>query len=479
MRKIAFFTFFCSLVILFLAACSDKYDSFSDSPSNHVSIPSDTISLDTVFTTIGSSTKSFWVYNKSGDGIRLSEVCLENGAQSGFRVNVDGTYLGAETGYKAFDIEIRHDDSIQVFVEITAPVNRDSYLHTVSDKLYFRGTSGVEDKVVLTASTINANKLKDFVVTKDTTLCSDLPYIVYGGITVAKGSTLTIGAGTALCFHGNTGMDVFGTLLVKGDTTDVVTFRGDRIDRMFDYLPYDRIPGQWDGIHFYESSYGNEIYNADIHAATNAVVCDSSDISRHKLYMENVIVHNNMGVGVSFTNCFADLRNCQITNAAENCLYVCGGDVTLNSCTIAQFYSLTASGYALEFTNHNGNISYPLQNMQVHNSIITGVKDDEVLGEADSLTTFAYYFADCLMKTPKMESKALERIVFESNDSTVNSEMNFIKINHDSLIYDFRLDTLSKAINIGNPNTVMPYDLLGKKRKATPSLGAYEWFKKK
>lgn len=52
--------------------------------------------------------------------------------------------------------------------------------------------------------------------------------------------------------------------------------RGDRTDRMFDYLPYDRVSGQWQGIHLYSSSTQNSISYADIHSTMDGIVCDSA-----------------------------------------------------------------------------------------------------------------------------------------------------------------------------------------------------------
>ena len=105
-----------------LTACSDN-DSFSTSPSRLLTFSVDTLKMDTVFSNVGSSTYTFWCYNRSGDGIRLSTVRLRNGNQTGFRVNVDGSYLDNTMGSVANDLEVRDGDSIRVFVELTAPEN--------------------------------------------------------------------------------------------------------------------------------------------------------------------------------------------------------------------------------------------------------------------------------------------------------------------------------------------------------------------
>ena len=88
--------------LLFLS-CNDD-EKFSISTVDKLACSGDIISLDTVFSTIPSSTKSFWVYNKNNEGIRCNSVRLESGNQTGFRVNVNGLYLNSANGYRANDV---------------------------------------------------------------------------------------------------------------------------------------------------------------------------------------------------------------------------------------------------------------------------------------------------------------------------------------------------------------------------------------
>lgn len=88
------------LAVLSLAACSDD-DSFSASPDHRLAFSADTVSLDTTFSRVPTTTRTFWVYNRSGDGLRCTSVRLRKGNQTGFRVNVDGMYLGQASGYQS------------------------------------------------------------------------------------------------------------------------------------------------------------------------------------------------------------------------------------------------------------------------------------------------------------------------------------------------------------------------------------------
>ena len=114
----------CLFALIGFTACHDE-DTFSSSPNHLLTFSSDSIKLDTVFSNIPSAAKSFWVYNHSGAGIRCSNVRLERGNQTGFRVNVDGIYLGKDVGYATSEIEIRKNDSIRVYVDLTSPSKND------------------------------------------------------------------------------------------------------------------------------------------------------------------------------------------------------------------------------------------------------------------------------------------------------------------------------------------------------------------
>jgi hypothetical protein len=78
----------------------------------NLSFTQDTILFDTVFTTIGSVTKSFKVYNNYDESILISSISLPSNSQ--YIVNVDGL-----DGPVVNDIEILPHDSIYVFVQVT------------------------------------------------------------------------------------------------------------------------------------------------------------------------------------------------------------------------------------------------------------------------------------------------------------------------------------------------------------------------
>lgn len=428
-------------------ACSDN-DSFTTSSTALLSFSADSVKMDTIFSTVGSRTYDFWVYNHSRDGIRLQSVRLRNGNQTGFRVNVDGSYLDNALGSIVTDLEVRKNDSIRVFVELTAPTNQQLTPQMIEDDLIFRLESGVEQKVCLQGWSWDAVLLHDVVVSTDSVIQSQKPIVIYGGLRVDSAATLTI-QGTTLYFHDQAGIDVYGTL-----NTDGVLLRGDRLDRMFDYLPYDRVSGQWRGVTIHSSSYGNRLVDTEIRNAEQGLVCDSAAFygpEMQRLYMERSVIHNCKGSGLLAFNSYIGLQQCQFTNVLGDCIAVYGGAVFIDHCTLAQFYPFSADrGAALRFANYYGGYSYPLDTLAVTSTIVTGYADDVVMGETnpdDSLAAFRYYFENCLLRTPAVENDSLRfvNIHWETPDDSVQGKQHFVLIDEDNLKYDFHLDSLSTA----------------------------------
>lgn len=478
--KTIIFNIFVFMCVVGFSSCDDG-DSFTTSSSNLLTFSTDTVSLDTVFSTVPSSTRSFWVYNKSGDGLRCSTVRLEGGNQSGFRVNVDGVYLSPDMGYKTTDIEVRNKDSIRVFVELTSAVANSKAPKRLDDNIVFSLESGREQKVALEAWSWDAQFMRNVTISKDSTIGSETPLVVYGMLTVDEGATLTVSPGSTVYFHGDAGLDVKGRLVCKGTPSQPVTLRGDRLDNMFDYLPYDRMSGQWQGIRLEESSYGNEIEYADIHSSFEGIRVDSSDVERTTLAIKNSTVHNCQGNCIGVTNSRVTVENCQLTNSLGHCLMVDGGDVTVNSSTLAQFYPFDASREsALYFSG----TTYPLVSLKMTNSIVTGYADGELMGSKpsdDSGHAFEYSFANCIIRTPEVgdeDKPHFTDVVYEDVKDTVSTgRKHFVLVDGDNQKYDFHLNKVSSAIDAANTETSTKTDHDGRERDAAPDMGAYEYIK--
>lgn len=452
MRKSPFYQYMIRRLFLFLAimaavvACEDD-DTFTTSTSARLTMGVDSVKMDTVFSSIGSRTYDFWVYNNADDGIRLKSVRLKQGNQTGFRVNVDGTYLDNSMGSIVSDLEVRKNDSIRVFVELTAPENGQLEPQLIEDELIFKLESGVEQRVVLQGHAWDAIFLRDVVVKSDSLIESQRPVVVYGGLRVDSAVTLTI-RNTTMYFHDGKGIEVYGRLV-----TDSVVMRGDRLDYMFDYLPYDRVSGQWGqtgGVVIRSSSTNNILRATEIrNAGKFGVVCDSAafDDQVYRLDMERCVVHNCAGAGVVSFNANIRLYQCLVSNMKGDCVQVVGGLADIRRCTLAQFYPFAGGrGAALRFHN-----KMPLYGLLCDSSIVTGYEDDVVMGEqTDTVNVFAYMFHNSLLRTPKVEPNDSDSITFvnilwETPKDSIQGKMHFKLVDEENLKYDFHLDSVSTA----------------------------------
>jgi hypothetical protein len=476
----------CIAVGLLVSAC-DEQDSFSTSKSDWLTFSSDTVKFDTVVTTVGSSTRTFHVFNRAKKGLRIKDIRLAGGAASAFRVNVDGTYLGPSMGYAMSDLELHGGDSLVAFVEVTLKENGSDEPKFVSDKLMFTLESGLQQTVTLTAYGQDVYMLRGETFRADTTLAPGRPYVIYDSLRVAAGTTLTLQPGVQLYFHEKASLLMHGTLVAQGTLDKPIVFRCDRTDRMFSNLPYDNVAGLWGGLHFYGESMGNKLNYCDIHGGSYGIVCDApASLDADKLTLENSVVHNVKGVGLQLISCRALVANTQISNALGDCLSLLGGSVQFVHCTLAQLYPWNGThGNALSFANVKNDTVYPLQRALFQNCLVTGSADDEVMGTRakDTGVAFNYHFANCFLNTTNADKDtSFVNIRYDLKDNKDYKWTNFKNSGTDYL-YDFRLDSLSTAIDAGDAalSTAYPYDRLGVSRLSdtAPDAGCYEFVRKK
>ena len=417
---------FITVTVAVLSACTDN-DSFSADRSAGLSFSLDTLRMDTMFSAVPSTTYNFWVYNRSGDGLRISSVRLERGNQTGFRVNVDGTYLNPV----ATDLELRKDDSLRVFVEVTPVENYADKPQLVTDNLLFLLESGREEKFNLRTWAWDAEKLTDVGVDHDMTIESAKPVVIYGdSVRVRPGATLTV-RNTTLYFHDGTGIAVEGSLVLENSV-----LRGDRLDHMFDYLPYDRVSGQWPGVKVY--SGGSLTMNgSELHSSYDGIVCEAGSTAA----LTASIVHNTKGHGLFAEDATVSLDHCVLSNTQGDCLSLNGGTAMVDHCTLAQFYPFTAyRGAALRF----GHTEQKLV-LTCSNTLVTGYEDDVLMGEPRGEETAEYTFQNCLLRTPEVtdDAEAFQDIVWEKKDDEAGGKKHFLLVDEENLKYDFTIVSTS------------------------------------
>ena len=79
-----------TLLLNMLPACDGLDDHYSTNPTYRLSFSTDTLAFDTIFSTIGSTTRQFMIYNKNSEPLSIESIMLASGESTGFRMNVDG-----------------------------------------------------------------------------------------------------------------------------------------------------------------------------------------------------------------------------------------------------------------------------------------------------------------------------------------------------------------------------------------------------
>lgn len=481
-----------SLASLLAVACSD-YESFSDDPGFRLTFSSDTVAFDTLISTIPSSTKTFYAFNNNGDGMRINSVELESGAESRFRVNVDGRYL---VGGKWQDFEVMSEDSLVIRVEMTPPevgTNEPLYFQ---DRLLFHLANGVTQTVVLTGGSVDAYICKEgLVIEENTTLLTDKAYVIYDSLVVREDATLTLTEGTTLMFHDKAMLRVYGRLLVEGSIEKPVILRGDRMDHMFDYLKYDNTPGRWEGVVIKEGSLGNHLVQCDIHSARHGIVCESTDQedpdpAHPAIVMEDCILHNIGGHALLLNSCASRVTNTQISNTLLNSVQILGGDHTFTYCTIAQFYPFIGGGdgqaLCLISSDEQGGPGF-LHKAHFINCVITGYGSDVIQGMnivTDSYTC-DYLFHHCFINTPEdPDDTHFVGCIYDRDKKSgevgkLVRQDNFRLFDSEKIRYDFTPKPESRICSLadGSYPDLPVFDRRGVSRLADdgPDAGCYEY----
>ncbi len=472
------------LIILSGISCRDE-DFITDADAS-ISFSADTITFDTVFTTVGSTTKQLKVYNPHKQPIRISQIYLGNGQNSFFRLNIDG-----DVSDNVSDIEIPSKDSLYVFIEVTIDPFGVNNPMVINDSIVFVTNGNIQD-VNLIAYGQDVH-LIDGELIETQTWVADKPYLIYNSMGVDSGHTLTIEAGTALYFHERSQLIVLGSLIVNGTMEDPVIFRGDRLDEVLPDLPYDKIPDQWGGIVIYPISTGNMLNYCHIRNAEIGIFLPGAlgyDY-QSEIIIKNSIIENNSYAGIYAFNSMLTAMNCLIVNCGVYTFAgLTGGEYHLYHCTVSNHFRFSgAAEPAVVLTNfiyyNDSLISHDLQHTEFINCIIEGQSPYQLQLISKPEKEFTYLFENCLIEVSKDSIDAdstelFKEVVFEGDPKfrKIPSQSEPLP---DRYIFDFSLDTLSPAKDKGTPDVIslfpeLEFDIRGQSRlmDSGPDIGAIE-----
>ena len=482
--KLSRLTFhFLSLIFLLPIICfySCEDDLFSSDPEKVLSFSTDTLTFDTVFTTIGSTTEKLMVYNPNNRALKISSIGLAGGAKSQFRINVDGS-LSADNHFS--DIEIRSKDSMYIFVEVTVDPRDVNAPVLVTDSVVFR-TNGVEQKVRLEAFGQDMILFRNKLILNDTTLSADKPYLIYGNLTVDSAKTLHLPAGCQLYFHNNANLMVRGNLRAEGTFDKPVLLRGDRLDKAkFLYpVPYNYVAGQWGGVYLLWNKGNHLLRNVNINSGYVGIYMNNSDRNQlPELRIENCRIHNFVYYGLVVQNANVQVMNTEISNTGSYSVYLSGGKHVFLQSTIANYYNSSPGRPSSRDKNPAVMImglyrTAPMQT-EFRKCIVAGGLETELSIVSRFLTQYKAVFSDSYIRRKEAyELSQFQNIRWYAQNDTIFKHPFYNDTT--SVYFNFTPDSVSPVRGLADRTIAaqFPLDLNGVNRLEdnAPDAGAYEW----
>ncbi len=452
------------VLIPFLLALTGLVSTCSKSSflsKGNLSFSTDTLVFDTVFTTIGSTTKKLKIYNRESKTLNIDEIQLMGGSSSVFRMNVDGL-----AGPSASSLTLEAGDSLYIFVEVTLKVNGQQLPMVVEDSIRFR-TNGKDQYVQLAVwgqdAYFHYNDLNEG------TWANDKPHVIYGYAAVDSAKTLTIQKNTSIFLHKNALLYVYkGTLNVQGEKGAEVVFRGDRLE-----ADYDNVSGQYYGIYF-QKARPSTINYAIINNGTSGIHLYSKDAnsSGYTLTLSNTKIKNCARYGVFiYSGAKVKAENCIVSKSGTHALLVLGGgDFFFNYCNLIGSASGTPavgiSNFYKDVPNNVINVG-SIDEGKIYNSVIYGSQLTELVFDTiqNAAINLNFDIRNCLIKRQTPATESYYSSIFWNNNPF------FIDAQKDNFLFS----STSVLNNNGNANFWIPFDINQTARNpSTPDIGALE-----
>lgn len=448
------------LPLFFLTVTGCKKDKLFS--KDHLEFSNDSVLFDTVFTTIGSTTKRFKIYNNNNAKILIEEIELMGGDASPFRINIDGV-----SGVFHENVVIPRNDSLFAFVEVTLEVNNATNPLVISDSIRFT-TNGLDQYVKLDVWGQDAYFHANEIVSG--TWPNDKPHVIYGVAAVGypgidSNLNLSIPQGTDVFCHKNSTLLVYKSSLdIQGQHNNEVTFQGDRLESF-----YDDVPGQWWGIRLIEANQSSINY-AIIKNGSVALQVDSTQ-ALTTLNLTNTIIQNsdffnfNVNAGSKVL-----VENCIFGDAGLYSVFMfAGGEFTFKNCHISNYWNGGRGGPGLAIKNwyayESVNYVRPVLNSRFDNCVIYGTALNELEVDTIAGAIFDCVFNSCLVR------REIPYNYSNFNGMIWNQDPLFV----DPSLGDFHFTDASPLNNSGDGIYATASDLEGVARNlSAPDIGAYE-----
>jgi len=443
-----------------IISCDPLEEEITTDQGAILTFSTDTVLFDTILSSVASITRRMRIFNPNNRAVEISNLSLGRGNDSPYSLIVNG-----EEGQVFQNQTIFGNDSLLVLVEVLIDPQNEATPFLVKDSLVVE-SNGNQSDVKLVAYGQDAIFIDQGVFECDVTLTAGRPYVIRNFALVDTLCTLTMEPGTRVLMDNDAFLAVRGSLIIAGDTANPVIIRNTRMDERF-----SDVPGQWNGIFFLDGSHENDISQAIISngqiglSAGNPTNTRVIDLNVRSTTIENMSFAGIFSVAADITATNTVINNCGTYLVAN----FAGGNYSYQHCTFSNipndFIRDTESVQFSDFlpTSETEVLVNEL-NVSMENCIVWGGLDEELLVASSQQTTINQRINNNIIRSRNNWSGT------ENMVSTSRNFPRFMNIN----IADFRLDSLSAAVNNGLLLGV-PLDRIDIPRDATPDIGAFEF----
>lgn len=463
------------ILLTFWAGCSQY--KVSDDPTLRLAFSHDTVRFDTVFTAQGSATMQVKIYNRNSHALLIDRVWMDDGQS--FRVNIDG-----EPNLRQItSLQIDGGDSMFVFARVTIDTLRQNNPVLVTDDLHFHLSSGATQAIHLQAYGQDVERIGKVgcgrtEFPRSHTFTAEKPYLLFD--TVIINGQMTLAPGATLYMHQGACLMVYGNVSAAGTADQPIRICGDRLDRLFDSVPYRFAGGAWDGVYLVDIKGKNMLGNitstydlkyVDILSGTVGLMCVSDRTSGNlsQLKMDACRIHNHSQYGLYISHMDAQVTNTEISNCAAYCVYCDGGKHDFVHSTIASYFgstniriqSVPKEATAAVFIN-NLSKQAPATKTSFYNSIITGYLTNQLVVATPIDRYYPGTFVGNYLKTDTLPMPHASENTYWQKDDTAAVFVNDFYKYKEYVYYNFHLDSVSPARGIGEEiNVIKSYPDFG------------------
>ncbi|MBN2598384.1 choice-of-anchor Q domain-containing protein [Labilibaculum sp.] len=439
------------IVISFLIISCDQDENFTTDPNFRLTFSADTIAFDTLFTGFGSTTRQLKVKNTSSNAINISHLYLQN-LESPYRLNVNGIQSN-----NLMDIKLDAKDSLFIFVEVGLEAKDEDAPRLLEDQLKFELNGQVQEVILETFA--QDVYIVDGDITENTIWTADRPYFVTKPVWIDEGIDLIVYEGTKVYFKKNTALHVKGNFEVKGSFQKPVYFGSSRLEEL-----YKNVPGQWNGIYFYDESTTHFLSHFLLENGINGLSFPKTILDNNPILIEYGIIRNFTGNGLLASNSIIVAHDMLVSNCGEECVRLKEyGSCLISHSTFYNSWFFSARSKAVLSYNGLGE-----EGLTIRNSILYGNRFDEL--EFDQTE-------NVLVQNSLLKLSNSAHIDYASifTECLFNEDPGFLDLEE----LNFSLSEKSSAINKGSIEFISTYlfDLAGNRRDndAAPDMGCYEF----